>query len=194
MTFTTNKTTTKLNHLEPRAHEKNCVCGTCYVCAVRCTVHMICPPCPRLRHHLEQVARHAVVDDQVSRRPGALEERRLTCPPCPRLRRRPEHEGEHERCPLRQTRMSNTSLLFSVLQFVFLFLTVPLPCSSIVLRASSSVSFWNCCPAVRSCVSTSHHGQLDLLRIEALVIQIGQVVCFFVSSPAESLVLPSVLP
>ena len=82
MTFTTNKTTTKLNHLEPRAHEKNCVCGTCYVCAVRCTVHMICPPCPRLRHHLEQVARHAVVDDQVSRRPGALEERRLI-PPCP---------------------------------------------------------------------------------------------------------------
>ena len=28
-TFKKDKTTTQLKHLEPRAHEKNCVCGTC---------------------------------------------------------------------------------------------------------------------------------------------------------------------
>ena len=30
---------TQLKHLEPRAHEKNCVCGTCWMRAVRCAVY-----------------------------------------------------------------------------------------------------------------------------------------------------------
>ena len=30
MTFKGDRTTTHLTHLEPSAHEKNCVCGTCF--------------------------------------------------------------------------------------------------------------------------------------------------------------------